>query len=143
MPTQGNIRQADVYRRLKKGFYQLSDSLNTHLKDNLLCEMGIDHIQVDLEDETERGGPYFLPMSQERMNALNRRPEVDIIIDEEWSTSMWDITDSHVVHFGFRSQLHENIDESTWRAWEDSNWQPCAYVAAHQRLLYLTLNSGS
>jgi hypothetical protein len=143
MSIQGNIRQSDVYRRLKKGFYRLSDSLDTHLKDTLLCDMGIDHIQVDLEDETERGGPYFLPMSQERINALNRRPEVDITIDEDWSTSMWNITDSHIVHFGFRSQLYESSDESAWQAWRNSYWHPCMYVAAHQKLPCFSLTLAS
>jgi hypothetical protein len=118
------MRQADVYRRLKKGFHRLSDTLSTHLDDTLLCDMSIDHIQVDLEVETRRGGPYFLPMSQERINALNKGPNVDITMEEGWSDSVWSLSESYQVHFGFRSQLYDNIDETVWQAWENSHWQP-------------------
>ena len=131
---RSNMRQADVYRRLKKGFYGLSDTLSTHLEDTLLCDMGIDHIQVDLEDETERGGPYFLLMSQERINAINKGLNVDITMDEDWSDSVWSLSESYEVHWGFRSQLHENIDDRVWQSWENSHWQPSMCVAAHQRL---------
>jgi hypothetical protein len=139
MPIQTNILQQDVYRRLKKGFNRLSAMLSVHLEDTLLYEMGVDHIQVDLEDETERGGPYFLPMSQERIDALNRRPEVDITFDEDWSSSVWCFSDAETVHLEFRNQLYSNIDESAWKAWEGSHWQPRLYVVAHQTLPYLSL----
>lgn len=102
--------------------------MNAHLEDTLLCELGIDHIQVDLEDETQQGGPYFLPMSQESIDSLDKRPEFCITFDddEDLSTSVWDLSD--VVHMAIRAQLYHDNCDGCWRACDQSHWQSQWYV---------------
>lgn len=80
-----NFRSArlEVYRRLKKGFKEFSGMMNIHLEDTLLREMGVDPMEIDLEEETQRGGPYFLPLSQERMDSLDMRSELSLTFEEE------------------------------------------------------------
>jgi hypothetical protein len=133
MSTTPRSARAQVYQRLKKLFWKLSGMMNAHLEDTLLCELGKDHIQVDLEDETQRGGPTSCgTMSQESIDSLNKRTELCITFDddddddEDLSTSVWDLSD--VVHMAFRAQLyHENCD-GCWRACDQSHWQSQWYV---------------
>lgn len=133
--STSNVR-FEVYDRLKKAFNHLSSTLRTRLTDEMLWELNIDHILVDLENETERGGPYFLPMSQDCMDSLNKRPEFAIEFDEE-SSSVWCFTDSDIVHMAYQSQLHDRTDDSDWRAWQGSHWQPRLYVGPTSIVLIL------
>jgi hypothetical protein len=130
MSTASGSARSQVYKRLKKAFTRLSDMLNVHLEDTLLREMGVDPKQIDLEEETQRGGSYFLPMSQERMDSLNKRPEFSIVFDDEMSSSVWCFSDGDIINLAFRSQLLYNNDESSWQAYEASHWRPRSYVQA-------------
>ena len=121
---------SEIYKRLKKGFKRVSGVYNVHLDDTLLAEMGVDYVQVNLEEETERGGPYFLPMSQARISSLNKRPEFCIEFDDEWSTSVWDYTDTQQIHTQYECQLYHSNDESAWNALDDSGWEFRMYVLA-------------
>lgn len=102
--------------------------LDAHLDDALLYELGVDHVQVDLEDETEQGGPYFLPMSQERMDNLDKRPELAITFDDEWSSSVWCYDDSDTVNMAYREQLYHSNDETAWSACGATHWKYRWYV---------------
>lgn len=113
----------DVYRRLRKGFKQFSQMWNVHLDDALLHEMGVDPLQIDLEEETERGGPYFLPMSQECINKLDRRLGFCIEYDDPMNSPVEAFDDGQIVDFAFRNQLLLNNDESSWAAYQSSHWQ--------------------
>ena len=124
MSTSSSSVRLEVYDRLKKAFNHLSSMLDAHLTDEVLCKLAVDHVQVDLENETERGGPYFLPMSQKCMDSLNQRPEFAITFDEEWSSSVWCYDDADTVHMAYRNQLYDSNDESVWHAWQGSHWQP-------------------
>lgn len=102
--------------------------MNAHLEDTLLCELGVDQIQVDLEDETQRGGPYFLPMSQESIDSLDKRPEICITFDdgddgddEDLLNSPWDLSDA--VHMAFQAQLYDDNCDGCWRACDQTLWQ--------------------
>lgn len=139
MPASNFPTRSQVYNRLKKGFNQFSDMMNVHLENTLLCEMGIDSMQIDLEEETERGGPYFLPMSQERMDSLNKRPEFDITFDDEWSNSVWNFCDGDIINLEFRDQLTCSNDESSWQAYEASHWRPRWYIPPQGCFLYFSL----
>lgn len=128
MSRGGSTTRSEVYKRLKKAFYRFSDSLDAHLDDALLYELGVDHVQVDLEDETEQGGPYFLPMSQERMDGLDKRPEFAITFDDEWSSSVWCYDDSDTVNMAYREQLYRSNDETAWSACGATHWKYRWYV---------------
>jgi len=116
-----------VYKRLKKGFKQFSNMLNVHLQDAVLREMGIDPMQTDLEEETERGGPYFLPMSQACIDSLDNRPAVDIAFNDEWTDSSWNFYDGDFINLGFRGQMFSCNEENPREAYEASHWRPRRY----------------
>ena len=109
--------------------------MNFHLGDTLLREMGVDAIQVDLEEETRRGGPYFLPMSQERMDSLGWRPEFCIEFDDDRTIADRHWYDAYQTHAAFRDQLRHPDDVSTWEAagaLQGTCWQPREYVTANE-----------
>lgn len=141
MSTSTSSVRLEVYDRLKKAFNHLSSMLDAHLTDEILHTLAVDHVQVDLENETERGGPYFLPMSQECMDSLNKRPEFAITFDEEWSSSVWGYDDADTVHMAYRNQLYDSNDESVWHAWQGSHWQPRLYVGPTSVVLHIDLTS--
>ena len=129
MPAIVNPSQREVIKQLCKGFKRLKGMRNVHLDDKFLYEMGVDHVQVDLENETKRGGPYFLPMSRERISSLSKRPKFSIEFDDEWSESVWDFHhDASIVHTTYKSQILESNDESTWCALDSSPWRFRVYV---------------
>ena len=124
--NSGSVRS--LYYRLKKAFRDLSGLLNVHLEDALLHDMGVDFTQIDLEEETDRGGPYFLPMSQACMDSLDKRRGFSLAFDDEMSDSIWDFWDANIIHREFQDQIYYNNDESTWQAWQRTHWQPRLYV---------------
>ncbi|KAF7506618.1 hypothetical protein GJ744_011550 [Endocarpon pusillum] len=125
----------EVYRRLKKGFNGLSGLFKIHLDDALLDEMGIDHVQIDLEQETQRGGPYFISMSQERMASFNKRPAFHVEYDKEWSSSVWSFGASVDVHREYQNQLYHSNDKSPWCELDNSSWQYQCRQGSYEMLL--------
>ncbi len=105
------------------GSNQFWKLLDPHLDDTLLSDLSVDHIQIDLENETEQGGAYFLPMSQERIHSLNKRPEFAITFDPEESTSVWCYDDADAVHMVYRGQLCDSNDETPWNACDATQWR--------------------
>lgn len=95
--------------------------MNVHLDDTLLQEMGVDPLLIDLEEETERGGPYFLPLSQEKIDALNKRAGFCIEYDDPMDTPIHNFCDGDYVNSAFQSQLLFNNDESSCAAYESSH----------------------
>ena len=100
---------------------------NVSLEDALLREMGVDAVQVDLEEETRRGGPYFLPISQERMDSLDQRPDFHLPLDD-MCLSPWWFYDADTICNTFISQLYCNNDGTCSEAWEGTHWRPRLYV---------------
>lgn len=88
LSTSTSSVRLEVYNRLKEAFNHLPILLDAHLSDEMLHKLAVDHVQVDLGNETGRGGPYFWPMSQTGMDGLNKRPDFAITFDEEWSSSV-------------------------------------------------------
>jgi hypothetical protein len=126
MSSSGGSTRSQVYKRLKKGFREFSDMFNVHLEDGLLREMGVDALCIDLEEETTRGGPYFLPLSQERTDSMNTRPDCRVTIPDEISSSIWSFGDADMVYLGLEGQLYYNEGEK--ETWEDTHWEPRWYV---------------
>lgn len=126
MSANNSAAVAEVYHRLKKGFNQFSRMMNVHLDDALLQEMGVDPLLINLEEETERGGPYFLPLSQEHINTWIERREFCIEYDDEMDSPITSFSDGDFVHLAFRSQLlyNNNGDVSSWAAYQSSHWRP-------------------
>jgi hypothetical protein len=124
MSLNNRSARSQVYKRLKRGFNQFSAMLDVHLEETLLHEMGVDSAQFDLEEETERGGIYFLPKSQECMDSLDQRSGFRIDFDNTISQSIWDFSDGDIINLAFRSQLYYCKNGSASEAWEDSHWQP-------------------
>jgi hypothetical protein len=62
------------YENLKQLYKTLRARLDPHLSVLALAELGVDVSMVDLYKETARGGPYYLPMSQSRLQILDERP---------------------------------------------------------------------
>lgn len=102
--------------------------LNVHLEDTVLRELGVDSVEVDLEEETLQGGPYFLPMSQDCVNSLTMRSEVDIHFDDEFSESVWCFSDADQIQLEFRNQLYHSKDECGRKAIESTHWQHRGYA---------------
>jgi hypothetical protein len=40
-----------------------------------LAELSVDVSVADLHEETAQGGPYYMPISQSRLQSLDQRPE--------------------------------------------------------------------
>lgn len=87
--------------------------------------MGVDVMCIDLEEETKRGGPYFQPLSQQRVDSWDLRPEFRIAIDDEDSWGPWSFSDANVVHLALRGQLY--YSEGLKQVWQDTRWEPRRY----------------
>ena len=115
--------------------------LNHRLEDTLLRDMGVDPTQIDLEEETERGGPYFLPMSQEHLNSLGKRREMSLTFvygdDDAPPRPGWDIAETDSLICEFKRELDQKVDAIDGELWEGSNWQPHWYALVHGSSLIL------
>lgn len=108
--------------------------LNVHLEDILLQRMGVDAIQIDLEEETQRGGPYFLPMSKEHMNTFQNRPETCITYENDEYRSVWNFNDGNTIILAFQNELDVCTDKDAWEGWRGSHWRLRTYsYYAHLR----------
>ena len=132
MATEGDSARDQVYKRLKKGFRQFLDMMTFHLDDSLLHEMGVDPILIDIEEETRTGGPYFLPMSQARLDSLERPSEESRIhFDDEFSDPDGDWSDAYYSCNSIESQLPYTETDINRRAiYQGTQWYPRRYVSA-------------
>lgn len=93
MATIEPSRRNKIYEKLKQTFKTLRATLNPYLDEVTLSELGIDCTYVNLYQETEQGGTYFLPMPAARAAHLDL-PDFDLKRDElsaPWSipNAMW------------------------------------------------------
>jgi hypothetical protein len=95
-------------------------TLNPHLDVEALAELGVDVLIADLHEETARGGPYYTPIPQSRLQSLNQRPEFDpgfSLDDDQWNSS-----DGCTLLRAFYEQTTESRDSSLSRAYEKTRW---------------------
>lgn len=67
-----------VFNKLKEAFREFERMSDFHLNDTLLREMGVDPVLIDINEETRTGGPYFLPMSQSRLEGLEPNEDIKL-----------------------------------------------------------------
>ncbi len=114
MTTPPAGRRVQSYSVLKQLFTTLRTSFEFHLNESALSNLGIDASQVDLHEETERGGPYFLPMSQSRLQSLDNLPEFkpNLSLDD----NQWSWSDACALEYAFYAQTNSSKDHSLWSA---------------------------
>jgi hypothetical protein len=116
-----NLRRVSCYKKLKTQFYFLRAILDPHLKLDTLAEIGIDVSFVDLHQETQEGGPYFLPMLQSRLESFHQRPDFEVwfmMEDDEWNYS-----DAGVLSTAFSNQMLHGQEDSLFRAIDQTQWR--------------------
>ena len=112
---------------------------NVHLEDAMLREMRVDAVKIDLEEETIRGGPYFLPLSQEHMDSLDQRPEFRLHFGELSPSIGWYYDADHILS-AFQHQICSCSDDGTYLgAWEGTRWQLREYVSLDECCHYCDL----
>ncbi len=126
MATSLAERREPSYRTLKRLLLTLRASFEFHLDVLALSELGVDALRIDLQEETERGGPYFLPISQSYLNSLDNRPdfEAGLSLDD----FQWNWSDAGVLQLAFAKQLLTSRDESAWNALDTTKWRHKEYV---------------
>jgi hypothetical protein len=102
--------------------------------------MGVDAIQVDMDEETKRGGPYLLSLLQARME-VNMRPDYDLTFDPEWFTNVWSFRYADRIHLAFGSHLWHCNDEASRELWADSYWHQKWHVQAGRPRLLFSANT--
>jgi hypothetical protein len=120
MPAAVNVRRDIMYKKLKAQFNLVSATLDPHLDLGTLAENGVDVAFVDLQRETQQGGPYFSPMSQERLESLDQRPRFDVSFwmeDEEWNYS-----DGHILSGALGDQMLLSVEGARYSAIEMTKW---------------------
>lgn len=70
-----NKREA-LRLKLQDLFLAVRSSMSPHFTAALLSEIGVNTSRFDLVEETLSGGPYFRPMSQERLRSIDKRPNM-------------------------------------------------------------------
>ena len=115
-------RSFESYTKLKQLFKTFQDALNPYLDSSALEGLGVDVSMVDLHDETARGGPWYLPMSQSRLEALDERPDFcpGFMMDDE----KWNEPDAYVLLHAFYKQLTEPKGNSSFQAYRRTKWSP-------------------
>lgn len=108
------------YRRLEYLYGTLRATFKRHLDSDLLAELGIDVSMVDLYEETEHGGPYYLPMSQIRLESFDTRP--DFAPDFCMEHRPWNEGDGSRLLRELTDQLRG--DGSLFSPYEKTQWYP-------------------
>jgi hypothetical protein len=114
-------RRRQLYAMLKETFLGLGSTLEPRMDESTLYEMGIDTTPYKLKEETEEGGMHFLPMSQTRLDTLEKRPLVRL---SRWPRKRCSMPAAYDVHREIISQLLDSKDEDLFRAYEYSQWEP-------------------
>lgn len=99
---------------------------------NELYDQGVDSCQFSLVEETKWGSTYFQPMSQERVNTLDKRPDFEEIPfhkKDRWPSE----DDAHWVRVAITDQLRRQNDEpkeveDLWSAIESTSWEEVGLV---------------
>jgi hypothetical protein len=87
----------------------------------MLYERGVDTAEFALTKATLEGGVYFLPMSQERLNSLDKRPPMyEIPFSPVRYTSE---ADSYMVQAAIIDQINQSKDDDLWKALQHTEWE--------------------
>jgi hypothetical protein len=121
MADPTNVRREELYEKLKRQFKILRATLDPHLDVGTLADNGVDVTFVDLSKETYRGGAYFIPMSQSRLESLDQRPNFDPVFSMD--DYQWNYSDGYVLASALANQLLEPHEETLFRAIETTKWQ--------------------
>lgn len=70
-------RRKGLFRMLQEMVVNLQSILGPNIDQSTLREIGIDTTLVDLKEETQSGGVYFRPMSEDCWRKLEMEPEPD------------------------------------------------------------------
>lgn len=110
------------YENLKQLYKTLRARLDPHLSVLALAELGVDVSMVDLYKETSRGGPYYLPMSQSRLQSLDERP--NFVPGFSMDDYQWNHSDAYTLLRAFYDQMTRSGEDSLFRAYEKTKWCP-------------------
>lgn len=109
---------------LRELFVSLESILDPRIDQSTISEMGIDSTLVDLQEETDRGGIYFRPLSQHRLRKICRDPE---LIETKLSFfkpgSIPTMYDSYVVFGRICSELYYSQDDGGPPPLESTVWE--------------------
>lgn len=116
------IHQMESYNLLKNLLNQFTATLNPHLDEPLLSRLGVDVSTVDVKQDIDQRATFFHPMTRSRLQALDRRPEVDV--EFLLPRGRCRIQEAIVVNDAFTSQLFNTKDENVdFQAVEQSPWR--------------------
>ncbi len=126
MSDRRSDRRVQSYTKLKQLFHTFKDTLNPHLDVLALADLGVEIFLVDLSEETARGGPYYLPMSQSCLQALDERPEFSLTFS--WNDDRWNDPDAYTLARAFSEQMTESREGTLFRAYEKTRWSYKGFV---------------
>lgn len=112
----------------------------SHFDASELYHQGVDSGQFNLVEETIRGSMYFQPISQERLDTLDKRPDFkEILFDEDDGYPTED--DCYMIQKTIndqlcRSQYEPETEEDSRRAYEFTSWEPVGLVHLLRPVLY-------
>ena len=101
-------------------YVKLKNTLDPNVNQSRLYEMGIDTTLVDLQDETEKGGQYFRPMSLNRWQMLSRNPKP---ITFHWERQRPSMADAYVLFDRITHQLRDWEEEGAPGPSESTRWE--------------------
>ena len=125
-------RREQLSVKLEHLYLYFRSSMVSNFEAEELQRQGVDSRQFSLVEETTWGSMYFRPMSQERLDALDKRPDFDTIpFDEDDSYPNED--DAYMVRDAINEQLlcskyRAETEEDLWSAYEFTSWEPVGLV---------------
>lgn len=108
--------------------------VDPYLEATSLADLRVDASLFDLKEETERGGAHYMPMSQKRLDSLDKQPCKELLFEcprrEDAPTwRPWWKLDAMMVQSGLQQQLFEAEDqENGCCALDTTQWQLRACV---------------
>ncbi len=121
MSEPTGMRRVILYEMLKEQFKILRATFNPHLDVAFLADMRIEVSFIDLHQETQDGGAYYLPMLQSRLDSLDQRPEFRISFSMD--DFQWNYSDGVILCGAFSQQLLGIHAETLSRAIEKTKWR--------------------
>jgi hypothetical protein len=131
-----------VSRKLEDLFLHFRSSMVTNPDAEELHYQGVDSCQFNLIGETNQGSMYFGPMSQERLDTLDRRRDfTEILFEEEYAYPT--MNNAHGIQDAINDQLRPFVyevryEEDLKKADELGSWEPDELVHLTKTALYLT-----
>jgi hypothetical protein len=119
------VPRQEILERLKLLLHEFKATFDPHLDPAALHELGVDAVEFDLENETERGGCYFLPMSQERLAAEGQRQDLKLNFwhKERPTGWKWLMEDARTIQGALIRQVGDReTDENAPSALQTTRW---------------------